>query len=78
MSGKLPVVSGDRVISALVKLGYEVVAQKGSHVKLVRRLPEGKHVIVVPRHRELDRGTLRAILRMFAKHGDPSRLLRLL
>ncbi|MCL0077656.1 type II toxin-antitoxin system HicA family toxin [Peptococcaceae bacterium] len=31
---KLPVVSGDRVIEFLLRLGYEVIRQKGSHVHL--------------------------------------------
>lgn len=34
MSDALPVVSGDRAIAAFARLGYAVVAQKGSHVRL--------------------------------------------
>ncbi|MHB8449528.1 MAG: type II toxin-antitoxin system HicA family toxin [Mycobacteriales bacterium] len=38
MSGRLPVVSGDELISALGKLGWVVARQRGSHVRL--RHPE--------------------------------------
>ncbi len=31
---KLPVVSGDDVIKVLLKIGYEIVRQKGSHMRL--------------------------------------------
>ena len=36
--------------------------QKGSHISLVREEPFGQ--VVVPDHKELDRGTLRGIIRM--------------
>jgi len=51
------------VIRKLQAAGYEVVSQKGSHVKLVRVTSEGTRVAIVPRHRELATGTLRGILR---------------
>lgn len=60
MSPALPVVSGQEVVTALGKIGFEQVGQRGSHVKLRNR--EGRTVII-PIHRELARGTLSAILR---------------
>ncbi len=57
---ELPVVSGDEVVDALKKLGYELGRTRGSHMRL--RTP-GRASITVPRHRELDRGTLRAVIR---------------
>ncbi len=59
---KLPVVSGDQVIKLLVKLGYEVVRQKGSHVRLRKVTEAGEHNITVPRHKEIAKGTLNDIL----------------
>ena len=56
---KLPIVSGERLISALRKGGFQVIRQKGSHVSLQK---EG-HKTVVPRHQELARGTLLGILK---------------
>jgi len=46
---KLPVVSGDDVIRSLKKAGFEVVRQRGSHVSLHKRTPEGILLTVVPR-----------------------------
>jgi predicted RNA binding protein YcfA (HicA-like mRNA interferase family) len=58
---KLPVVSGSECIKALEKVGFEIVRQRGSHVILARENP--KNTVIVPNHKELDRGTLRAIIR---------------
>jgi predicted RNA binding protein YcfA (HicA-like mRNA interferase family) len=56
--------SGDEVIAILGRFGFRVYSQKGSHVKLRRIGPAGnKETLTVPRHRELDAGTLRAIFR---------------
>jgi predicted RNA binding protein YcfA (HicA-like mRNA interferase family) len=55
---KLPVVSGEKLIKLLKKLGYEVVRQRGSHVRLEKDTPIGKHKITVPYHDEIARGTL--------------------
>ncbi|MBX3003912.1 MAG: type II toxin-antitoxin system HicA family toxin [Anaerolineales bacterium] len=59
--GKLPSVSGWECIKALQKAGFEVKRQRGSHVVLRRANPLTQ--LTVPDHKELDRGTLRAILR---------------
>jgi predicted RNA binding protein YcfA (HicA-like mRNA interferase family) len=54
-------VSGDRLIRVLERLGYEVVRQKGSHVRLKHQGPP-VHSITVPRHNTLKTGTLHEIL----------------
>lgn len=56
----LPVISGAECVAALKGLGYVVVGQKGSHVRLHC---EGRGPVTVPLHRELKRGTLRSIVR---------------
>jgi len=58
---KLPVVSGAQCIKALEKIGFEVYRQRGCHIVLVRKSPPAQTTI--PNHKELDRGTLRAIIR---------------
>lgn len=58
---KLPVVSGAECVKALEKIGFVVNRQRGSHIILVREEP--KTTVTVPQHNELDRGTLRAIIR---------------
>ncbi len=59
---KLPVISGDKLIKLLINLGYEIVRQKGSHVRLRKKTEIGEHNITVPRHREIAKGTLNDIL----------------
>ena len=56
----LPLISGDRCVAILRSFGYIGGRQRGSHVRL-----EAPHrpPVTVPLHHELDRGTLRAILR---------------
>jgi predicted RNA binding protein YcfA (HicA-like mRNA interferase family) len=58
---KLPRISGRECIDALARCGFRVCRQSGSHVVLRREKPFAQ--VVVPDHKELDRGTLRAILR---------------
>jgi len=60
--GRLPVVSGRELIAALAKIGYEVDRQKGSHVVLRQAIAPYRR-ITVPDHKEVAKGTLRAILR---------------
>ncbi len=57
----LPRISGQECIKALVSVGFSVRRQRGSHIVLRRDDPFAQ--LVVPDHRELDRGTLRAIIR---------------
>ena len=59
---KLPVVSGDKLIKMLGKMGYEVTRQRGSHVRLRKTTEVGEHNITVPRHAEIAKGTLSDIL----------------
>jgi predicted RNA binding protein YcfA (HicA-like mRNA interferase family) len=59
---KLPVVSGQDVIKALAKIGYEFDHQRGSHVVL-RQTFEPYRRITVPNHKEIAKGTLRKIIR---------------
>ena len=56
----LPVISGQECINALCEAGYHVARQKGSHVRL---LHPKRGAVTVPVHKEIDRGTLRSIIR---------------
>jgi predicted RNA binding protein YcfA (HicA-like mRNA interferase family) len=53
---KLPHVSGSEAVRALQQLGFEVARQRGSHI-IMRRGSDG---CVVPNHREIKTGHLRA------------------
>jgi predicted RNA binding protein YcfA (HicA-like mRNA interferase family) len=54
-------VSADRVIRAMERLGYGVIGQKGSHVRLRHEGPP-VHSVTVPMHKPLKTGTLHGIL----------------
>ena len=53
---KLPRVSGRECAKALAKVGFYLKRQEGSHMILRRDDPFGQ--VVVPDHKELDRGYL--------------------
>jgi predicted RNA binding protein YcfA (HicA-like mRNA interferase family) len=59
---KPPVVSGTSLVKLLVKLGYQVVRQRGSHVRLRKMMKSGEHNITIPMHHEIAKGTLNDIL----------------
>lgn len=54
-------VAAERLIRCLEQVGYEVIRQKGSHVRLRHPGPPA-HMITVPLHNPLKTGTLRGIL----------------
>jgi predicted RNA binding protein YcfA (HicA-like mRNA interferase family) len=58
---KLPVISGGQCVKALERIGFVVYRQRGSHIVMIRKNPPAQTTI--PNHKELDRGTLRAIIR---------------
>jgi len=58
---ELPRISGRECANALAKIGFYLKRQEGSHMIIRRDDPFGQ--VVVPDHKELDRGTLRAIIR---------------
>ena len=59
MTHKLPVVSGKMLIKALGNLGYYVRDRDSSHVHLRHST---RPPLTVPDHKEVARGTLRAII----------------
>ncbi len=65
---RLPVISGAVCIKLLAKIGFVIDRQRGSHVILVREDPRA--TVCVPDHQELDRGTLRAIIRQVGLSVD--------
>jgi len=55
-----PACSGASAVRAFRRMGYEIDHQTGSHIIL--RHPSGRR-LTVPNHRELAKGTLRALIR---------------
>ncbi len=62
MPKKLPSVSSKKILSLFKKNGYEIVRQKGSHIRLEKVTPAGIHKITIPNHDPIARGTLNDIL----------------
>ena len=61
MSTKPPLVSGNEVVRALKRAGYQSIGQRGSHIKLYN--PDNEITLIIPNHREVDRWTLKGILK---------------
>ena len=57
---KLPSISALKAIKCFEKIGYEVVRQKGSHIRLHH---PSKNPLTVPQHKTLGTGLLRKLLR---------------
>jgi len=71
---RLRALSGGEVVRILGEFGFEVVSQRGSHLKL-RRVAGGEtQALTVPNHRELDRGTMQAILRQASRFVEDGAL----
>ena len=61
MAGRLPVISGREAVKVFSQFGWQTARQAGSHIILIK---DGQFVTLsVPDHREVARGTLRALIR---------------
>lgn len=69
MPPKLKSLSGSEVVKIFGHFSFVIHSQRGSHIKLKRVLPDGSHqTLTIPNHKEIDRGTLRAIARQASKY----------
>jgi len=61
---KLPIVSSDEVITVLKKAGFSFAPKrgKGSHVAFYQEKEGRKLLVIVPKRKELPKGTLMAII----------------
>ncbi len=75
---RYPVCSGKDVVHALESIGYQKKSQKGSHVKMIKFYESEKHIIVIPLHKELDKGTLSSIVRKVSKYYPKEKLIEIL
>jgi len=60
---KLPVVSGKDAVKAFGKLGYVVVRQTGSHIRMKHQSDRSKKPLTIPNHKVIGKGLLRKLLR---------------
>ena len=72
---RLKVLSGEDVIKILESFGFAIISQRGSHVKLRRIINKFHQNLTIPNHKELDKGTLRAIFNQASKYISESELM---
>jgi predicted RNA binding protein YcfA (HicA-like mRNA interferase family) len=60
---KIPSLPYDRVVRALQRDGWTVVRQRGSHLRLQKRVGDELLKVTVPAHRPIKRSTLAQILK---------------
>lgn len=59
---KLPLLSANELIKVLSKIGYQTDHQTGSHI-ILRNVNYPFRRLTIPNHKEIAKGTLRAIIR---------------
>ena len=57
---KLPILSAKELIKIFEKVGYSIVRQKGSHIRMHHKT---KDSITIPNHKTIGRGLLKKVLR---------------
>jgi predicted RNA binding protein YcfA (HicA-like mRNA interferase family) len=60
---KVPSISYIKAINALQRAGFIVVRQKGSHIRLQKRVDDEVIKITVPAHKPIKRSTLSHIIK---------------
>lgn len=72
---KLKILSGQEIIKIFLSFGFNMAAQKGSHIKLARVFTgDSRQTLTIPNHPELDKGTIKAIYRQALKYISESEL----
>jgi predicted RNA binding protein YcfA (HicA-like mRNA interferase family) len=72
---RLKSLSGDDLLRIFAQFGFTKFSQRGSHVKLRRQITAGgRQTLTIPLHREVDKGTLHAILRQAQRYIPEEKL----
>ena len=71
MPSKYPILRPNEIIGKLEKRGFEYVSQKGSHAKY----SNGEYTYIIPMHDEVQKGTLKSILKQ--AHIDLDEFMKL-
>jgi len=62
MPSKWKTLSGEDIVKILQMFGFEIISQKGSHIKMRRINSAGsKETLVIPNHKTVSLGTLVSI-----------------
>ncbi len=62
MSRRLPIISGEEAIKVFSRIGYEIIRQRGSHVRLRHPTDLERRPLTIPLHKELKLGLLRRLI----------------
>lgn len=60
---KLPIISGKNTVRRFEKIGYVIVRQKGSHIRMHHKTDKSKKPLSIPLHSTLGRGLLKRLIR---------------
>ncbi len=60
---KLPIISGKEACRKFACIGYRIVRQRGSHMRLVHSTDPSRTPLTIPDHPELGKGLLRKLIR---------------
>ena len=55
--------SARQIVKALKRIGFEIISQKGSHIKLRGTFGGETYSAIVPNHKEVALGTIQSILK---------------
>ena len=61
--GITPILKAKEVLQILLKLGFKIVSQQGSHIKLRHVIDKTRQVVLPKHNKDIKRGTLLSILR---------------
>ncbi len=67
---KLPILSAHKTIKALNSIGFQVVSQKGSHIKMKGKNGNETFTVIIPNYNEIPIGTLKSIIRQAGLSPD--------
>lgn len=74
---RLRTLSGREIAAIFGEFGFVQFSQRGSHIKLRRMVEKGRvQTLTIPDHREVDRGTVHAIIRQAGRFVPESELRR--
>ncbi|MBI5404483.1 MAG: type II toxin-antitoxin system HicA family toxin [Ignavibacteriae bacterium] len=71
---RLPVLSANDLVKTLYKIGYLIDHQTGSHI-ILRNANYPFRRLTIPNHKEIAKGTLRAIIRQAGMSVEEFKLL---
>lgn len=66
---KFSQISAKDLIKILQKVGFNIISQKGSHIKL-RKIEPVRRTVIIPNHKIIRPGTLNNILKMVEMSKD--------